>query len=158
RFVFVGGAGNREKGLAVLLAATRSLPADGWRLDCHGVTVEDVAADGRGDGPIRLHPSFAPEAIEDVLGSADVVVVPSLMRESFWLVTREALARGVPVVTTDCGGPEEVVRDGENGLVVPTGAPALLASALRRLIDDRSFLERLAENAWARFPTPAEQT
>ena len=46
------------------------------------------------------------------------------MRESHSLVTREALLRGVPVVVTDTIGPEEVVDDGVNGLVVPAGDPA----------------------------------
>ena len=108
-------------------------------------------------GRVACHPQFAAGQLDGVLADADVVVIPSLMRESFSLVAREALIRGLPVVISDCGGPEEVVRDGENGLVVPTGVPAALAAALNRLGDDRALLARLASAAPPQLATPDDQ-
>ena len=60
------------------------------------------------------------------MADADVLLVPSVMRESFSIVTREALQRGLPVLCTDSLGPEEVVVDGVNGMVVPSADPAAL--------------------------------
>jgi glycosyltransferase involved in cell wall biosynthesis len=154
---FLGGAGNREKGLGSLLEAACALP-EGVEVHCHAVSEEELAPwAGRGGARVVRHAAFAPEALDDVLGAADVVVLPSLMRESFSLVAREALARGIPVVTSDCGGPEEVVRDGENGLVVPAGVPAALAAALARLAQDRDLLARLAGAERPALPTPDDQ-
>jgi glycosyltransferase involved in cell wall biosynthesis len=51
------------------------------------------------------------------------------------LAAVEALACGTPVVASAVGGLTEVVRDGENGLLVPPGDPSALAAALARLED-----------------------
>ncbi|MEA2686691.1 MAG: hypothetical protein QOE93_1886, partial [Actinomycetota bacterium] len=138
RFLFTGGS-NAMKGGQILLAAARrigSLP--GWRLAMYGW--EGPVPDGL---PVDVRPPFDPAAIDAVYADADVVVVPSLMRETYSLVTREALTRGIPVVCTDTLGPEEVVDDGRNGLVVPAGDAAALAAALRSLVVDPSLLDRL---------------
>jgi glycosyltransferase involved in cell wall biosynthesis len=56
----------------------------------------------------------------------------------------EAMAAGVPVVTTDVGGTTELVRDGENGLVVPRGDLAAVTGAIRRVIDDPALALRFS--------------
>ncbi|MDG2305936.1 MAG: glycosyltransferase [Candidatus Binatia bacterium] len=144
RFVFVGGAGNRAKGLDVLLTAAASLDED-FVLDAYSVDGSEAEKWSTALGArLRCHPPFSADQLDDVLSAADVVVVPSIMRESFSLVTREALARGRPVMTSDCGGPQEVVTDGQNGLVVPSNSVGALASALRRLAADREEVRALA--------------
>jgi glycosyltransferase involved in cell wall biosynthesis len=55
----------------------------------------------------------------------------------------ESLALGTPVVATDVGGVAEVVRDGENGLLVPPGDPEALAGAIARLFGDEALAARL---------------
>ncbi|MBD0330424.1 MAG: glycosyltransferase, partial [Thermoleophilia bacterium] len=59
----------------------------------------------------------------------------------------EALAAGTPVVATPVGGVPEIVRDGENGLLVEPGSVDALADALRRLRSDAALRERLAAGA-----------
>ena len=157
RAVFLGGAGNREKGLGVLLEAACLLPP-GIVVHAHAVSDDDVAPfRDRLAGRLVNSPQFPADQLDAVLEDADVVVIPSLMRESFSLVAREALVRGVPVVTSDCGGPEEVVRDGDNGLVVRTGIPSSLAAALARLAQDRTLLARLTAAPRPQLATPDEQ-
>jgi len=157
RAVFLGGAGNREKGLQVLLEAACALPP-GVVVHAYAVSERElVPFTAQLSGRVVCHPPFPASALDDVLDDADVVVIPSLMRESFSLVAREALIRSVPVVTSDCGGPEEVVRDGENGLVVPTGVPRALTAALSRLAEDRALLTRLASCPPPQLATPEDQ-
>jgi glycosyltransferase involved in cell wall biosynthesis len=76
-----------------------------------------------------------------------VVFIPRL--EDYGLVTTEAFASAKAVITcTDSGGPTELVRDGENGLVVAPEAPAL-AGAIARLAGDRALAERMGQRALA---------
>lgn len=79
---------------------------------------------------------------------AEALAVPFVpLDEDLGLVTLEAMARGVPVVTTtDAGGPTELVDDGVNGLVVEPTAEAL-GAALHRLVTDRAYAARLGEAA-----------
>ena len=55
--------------------------------------------------------------------------------ESFGLVVAEALAFGLPVVTTDCGGPGEILDDGRYGLLVGVGDEAAMTQALAKALD-----------------------
>jgi glycosyltransferase involved in cell wall biosynthesis len=81
-----------------------------------------------------------------LLGAVDAVVVPSV-DEPFGLIALEAQSAGVPVVVSDSGGLPEFVHDNRDGLVVRTGDTESFAAALRRLIDDAPFRERLAKAA-----------
>ncbi|WP_026657057.1 glycosyltransferase family 4 protein [Butyrivibrio sp. AC2005] len=61
----------------------------------------------------------------------------------------EAMAMGMPVVSTDCppGGPRTVIRDGENGFLVPVGDADALADRICRLIEDKDMAKRFGEEA-----------
>lgn len=63
----------------------------------------------------------------------------------------EAMSMGMPVIATDCpiGGPRMLVANGVNGLLVPAGDAQSLASAMRRLADDRGLAVRMGERARA---------
>ncbi len=69
--------------------------------------------------------------------AADASVLPSAW-ENFPHTVVEALAVGCPVIATAVGGVPEVVRDGENGLLVPPGDAAALAAAIERFFGDAS--------------------
>lgn len=62
----------------------------------------------------------------------------------------EAMALGLPVVSTDCpcGGPAALIQDGENGLLVPVGDAYALADAFRRILSDEEYAEKLGQNAY----------
>jgi len=85
--------------------------------------------------------------------AADVCVIPSRY-ESFGLVALEALACGATVVASRVGGLPTIVRDGENGLLVPWRTPEEFASRVERVLDDPILAERLrtaARPTMARF-------
>lgn len=152
RFRYAGGH-NRMKGAMVLLDATSRLARrrpDGWRLVMHA---DEALLRAEWAGPIPAGVSvvapFDPGELDTVLRDTDVLVVPSLMRESHSLLTREALLRGVPVICSDSLGPEEVVEPDRNGLVVPTGDAASLADALEVAAGDPARVSAWSARATA---------
>jgi len=74
--------------------------------------------------------------------SATVFATPSL-ESVFELVNLEALACGTPVVASRVGGFPDLIRDGDNGFLVPPGDPAALATGLERVLDDPALRARL---------------
>jgi glycosyltransferase involved in cell wall biosynthesis len=93
---------------------------------------------------------------------ADVVVLPSVERETlsyggrerlvlgnegFGLVLLEGMALGKPVVASRVSGPPDIVDDGVDGFLVPPGDAPALAAALGRLIDDRPLRAKLGAAA-----------
>jgi glycosyltransferase involved in cell wall biosynthesis len=81
----------------------------------------------------------------NILRQADVFAFPSLW-EGFGNVIIEAMACGVPVVATRCPhGPEEIITDGADGLLVPVDDSNALATAILRLLKDEPFRKRLVE-------------
>ena len=81
------------------------------------------------------------EDMAQVFREAHVVCLPSY-REGLPKALLEAAACARPLVATDVPGCREIVRDGQNGILVPARDPAALAGALERLIDDPALRAR----------------
>jgi len=77
----------------------------------------------------------------------DALLFTSRWAEPFGITILEAMARGLPVIGTNVGGVPEIVADGENGLLVPPDEPTLLADAVKRLVDNPGFAQRLRDAA-----------
>ena len=132
----------REKGLDVLFDAYASLKAE----------MKDAALLVAGDGPMRAEceARVADEMLEDVrfLGfvaqgdlpevyiAADVFVLPSLV-EPWGVVVNEAMACALPVVSSDqVGASADLIEEGANGFVVPSGDSLLLSRRLQDVLGD----------------------
>lgn len=79
---------------------------------------------------------------ERVLAATDILVSASDF-ESYGMVHVEAMASGVPVVSTNRGGPRETIIDGETGFLVPPRDPEALAGAVRQLLADPALRQRM---------------
>jgi glycosyltransferase involved in cell wall biosynthesis len=84
----------------------------------------------------------------ELMLAADLLVLPS-REEGLSNVIIEAMGSGLPIIATAVGGTPELIRDGENGLLVPNEDDNALAVALQRLIDDAALRDRLAAQARA---------
>jgi glycosyltransferase involved in cell wall biosynthesis len=104
--------------------------------------LEEVARSLELNGRVRFLGARSRAETLGLLRAADAALLSSAW-ENFPHAAVEALAMGTPVVATAVGGIPEVVHDGENGLLVPTGDERALAAAVRRIIADEALRERL---------------
>lgn len=150
-FAFLGGPGE-IKGFELIKSAFRDLKSRSYRL-----LLVDAAKnldrswrldlDFDCQGLVEVVEPFSQESIDLFFNEIDVLLFPSQWKESFGLVVREAMVRGVWVVATDCGGPSEDLVDGENGNIIPLSKdPSYLLKVVQSLVDRpskvRSFQEQ----------------
>jgi glycosyltransferase involved in cell wall biosynthesis len=81
--------------------------------------------------------------------------VCSSLHEGFSLTTVEAMAAGLPVIVSDCGGPTEIVTNGVDGVIVPIADASAIATATLKIFGDTGTAHRMGEagkaNAYAHF-------
>ncbi|PYL07930.1 MAG: histidinol-phosphatase [Verrucomicrobia bacterium] len=146
RLLYVGRV-SKEKNLDLLAEAYR-------RLRGEGLLVQLVVV---GHGPYsEAFAESLPEAcftgyltgndLAAAYASADIFVFPSTT-DTFGNVIIEAQASGVPVVVSDSGGPKELVKNNETGLITRSHDVDDLTDAVRRLVRDRDLRERMRANA-----------
>jgi glycosyltransferase involved in cell wall biosynthesis len=85
-----------------------------------------------------------------IIHAADLFVLPSLA-EPFGLVLIEAMSLGKPIISTDAGGPREIVENGRTGILVPPATPDALGGAIERLLLDEKLRLSMGTNGRKRF-------
>ncbi|WP_183030072.1 glycosyltransferase family 4 protein [Altericroceibacterium spongiae] len=148
RVLFVGALTQR-KGIAYLASALNRMGAD-CQLTVIGrkVTTDCQAVD-------RLlmraiwHPSLPNPHVRRIMQQHDVLVLPSLS-DAFGLVVTEAMGQGLPVIVTHNVGAGELIRDGQEGFILPVRDSDAIAQALHILAADRDRLEAMRFAAWYR--------
>jgi glycosyltransferase involved in cell wall biosynthesis len=149
------GAVVPRKAYDILVRALGTLTDHDWRLTIAGPTDRSaegfsslqaaIGATGLGDrvtlvGPLNI------ERLARLYASADVFVMPSLY-EGYGMALAEAMARGLPIVSTTGGAAAETVPDAAAIKVAP-GEEAALAAAIRRLLADPGLRARMADASW----------
>jgi glycosyltransferase involved in cell wall biosynthesis len=82
--------------------------------------------------------------VNEIMVCFDIFVLPSL-NEGMGRVLVEAMAAGLPIVASRVGGIPDLVKDGENGLLVPPANASALAKAISDLLTDKKKQKRMAE-------------
>jgi glycosyltransferase involved in cell wall biosynthesis len=146
-----------RKGHVTLVRALAKLADLEWTLVCVGSMHRDPVA------PLRVLKEIAKAklnervifkdevkdsaALSPYYERADIFVLPTEY-EGYGMAVAEALAHGLPVVSTPTGGIEQLVGSSA-GILVPPGDAGALAAALRRLVTDKAEYQRLRDGAWA---------
>ncbi|NQW00552.1 MAG: glycosyltransferase family 4 protein [Rhodospirillales bacterium] len=146
RILFVGGIGLR-KGVPWLLEAFAPLAA---RAELH--VVGPVSPDFQ--ALLRCHPlasvhmrgAIVGSALAAEYGRADIFCLPSI-EEGYGMVIAEAMACGLPIVTTHAVGAVDLLTPGLDGLVVPPADSPALALALEQLVDDAELRQKMGRRA-----------
>jgi glycosyltransferase involved in cell wall biosynthesis len=138
-----------EKGVAVLLRASSAAPG-----------LVSIAGNGPLERPVQQAVAAGHVTYRGLLGHSTLVetvrhaialVVPSIWFEGFPLVVLEAFAAGTPVIASRIGSLQEVVRDGETGLLVEPGNPDELAERIRWASDHAEEMRQMGLRARERY-------
>ncbi len=151
RLIVVANSADRKKGVVYLLRAVQLLRQE---MDVK-LTIVDEGAPGNKytpalvkryglDGSVSFTGRLSLEDLVRHYARAEVAVVPSLY-EGFGLPAAEAMACGVPVVSTTAGALPEVVEDGKGGILVPPRDSYALAGAIKRLLNDEHLRTAMGE-------------
>lgn len=152
-----------EKGIELLLKALGGLRSEEWFLKVGGTgnpeyldLLKSQASElGISD---KVEWLGYQEDIWQVMGSADIGVIPSVVPESFGLTILEFMNMGVPVVSTSGGAQGEIIRNGRDGILVEPEESALrgalaelIASPAKRRDMGKAALERAADFSYDVF-------
>lgn len=146
----------REKGIPTLLKAAALVNEK--QANARFLIVGPRAGEGSDitDQDFARHAGYviAPGARRDVpalLNMADAFVFPSEYAEGIPRSLMEAALAGLPIVTTDLPGCQEVIRDGWNGVLVPQRNPKELAAGILRVLADREAAQRMGARGPAKI-------
>ncbi len=138
---------NPQKGHRVLLEAVAEVPDALFLLAGEGSERAGLEAEAERLGVAdRVRFLGRREDVPQLLAACDVFALPSLYEGSS-LAVLEAMAAGIPIVSSAIGGTEELIEDGRSGLLVPPGDAKSLAAALRRVLGDEELRQSLAARA-----------
>jgi len=151
-----------RKGLRMLPSMIASLKSDGFdvAIDIVGPPIgligeserDAIAADAKRLGVsdrVTLPGPVALDRLMPMYRDFDLFVLPTRPGEGIPRVLMEAMAAGLPVVTTDVSGIASLITNGENGLLVPDASPEALTAALRSLITTPALRQRLIQGGYA---------
>lgn len=154
--ILLAGRVGEHKGAGILLDALAILTRrsiGGWHCTMAGdgaVAEYEARAARLGlEGAVSFTGWVEAQTVHDLMREADIVVLPSIA-EALPLSLAEGACAGAALVATRVGNIEEIVRDGENGRLVPR-EPAALAEALAALLADRETLGRMQQAARRRY-------
>jgi glycosyltransferase involved in cell wall biosynthesis len=148
RFIWAGTFSVR-KGAHYLLQALRMMPAieaGAFTVDVYGAITLPVATLKQLPPQIRLMGSIPRSELFQKMRESDLLVFPTLC-DGFGLVVNEAFAQGLPVLTTTRAGAADLVREGENGWLVPAADARALANSMIKVVQERSCLPAMRQKA-----------
>lgn len=150
-----------RKGLRVLPAAIASLAAQGRdvTIDIVGPTIgqlgdterDAIAAEARRLGVedrVRLRGAIPLDQLMPLYQEYDVFVLPTQPGEGIPRVLLEAMAAGLPIVTTGVSGIRSLVRHGENGVLIAESSAEAIATALAQIISDAALRRRIIDGGY----------
>lgn len=123
-----------------------SIDQNNWELNVYGNNAELVLEPGESNH-IRFHGRYQHDELENIFDNTDVLIVPSVWKETFGFIGLEALSYGVPVIVSNHVGFKDILRDGETGIIFDPDTKEL-ETILEKLINDRNILNKMNHNIY----------
>jgi len=149
-----------KKGFPVLIEACRLLRAKGYQFQCQIIggpgpcagQVSSMIRELEMEGTVTLRPAVTQEALREIYQQATVFALPCQIagnddRDGIPNVLVEAMASGLPVVSTSISGIPELIENGVNGLLTPQKDARALADAIAKLLDSPALMRKLGAAA-----------
>ncbi|MDU2461175.1 MAG: glycosyltransferase [Clostridium sp.] len=137
KMIFLGND-SMHKGLSQLLLALESIDTsleNSWLLDIWGVEGESNYSN------IVYKGKYSYNMLEVIFGEADLLVIPSMCYETFAFVGLEAYSNGVPVLSTNLVGFNDLIKDGVTGFIVESNTDSLKEKILSIIRDREQLLD-----------------
>jgi alpha-maltose-1-phosphate synthase len=145
KFLFVGAV-SALKGVPLLLEAWEEIGSKNAELLIAGFATDEVKKIIGKRQNVKLLGAFPKEELPVIYNSADVFVFPSYT-DGFGQVILEAMASGLPVITTLNTGGRDVITDGEEGFIIPAGSKKQLKLAIDFFITQPEKIEEMSAKA-----------
>ncbi len=145
QLLFVGRI-NQRKGLSYLLEALHLLPDLDLHLTICGRVVDDLSLFQHLKDRVTIRPSVSPEDLVQAYQQADLFVFPSIA-EGFGQVLLEAMACGLPILSTTHTAAPDLIEDQRQGFIVEPRRPDQLAHAIAWAHEHRAELQGMGQQA-----------
>lgn len=145
RFLFLGAV-SLHKGAPLLLEAWKKLALDRAELWIVGSLPKHVQVPIHSFSNVKIPGRFPHTELPKLLRQCDVLVLPSYA-EGFGLVLLEALASGLPIITTDVTAGPDLIQDGIEGQIIPYGNLEALCKAMISFVDAPDKLAKMSAAA-----------
>lgn len=161
-FGYTGGLAP-HKGVHLLLKAFRELEAASARLTVYGSYSHEMEYSqfllkiAEGDKRIEFCGNYQPAEVGGILDGIDVLVIPSVVYESYSLALHEALACNVPVIAADIGAANEEITNSMNGFLFRAGDENELKRKLQDITEQPEILNEIKKNLDQHNPTLVEE-
>ena len=134
-----------EKGAQVFLDAYKQLTNKnvGWKIIGH---VHSFYSHQLSETEIKLTGMYQRGDLPTLLAEVDLVIIPSILPESYSITLTEAWLQNIPVICSDIGAIKSRITSGYNGQTFPVGNANALANAIEKLIDNQDLLLEMKHN------------
>jgi len=149
KIVIYVGRIDKEKGIEYLIRAAKTIQAEVYILGSgdYKKELEKIAKDLKLKN-IHFIGYFGDKYLEELrefYQRADVVVVPSTVKEAFGLVILEAMACSTPVVASNIGGIPNIIKDGKTGFLVRPRAPKEITEKVNKILENQKLRQVMGE-------------
>ncbi len=153
KFLFVGTI-EKRKALNTIIEALHGLKDIDYRLSVIGNPVDNAyykdilsTIDNYGiNDKITFLKNISYQDLTEFYRESDILLFPSTA-EGYGMVIAEAMINGLPVIASKIPTSEELISDGENGLLFETNNISQLQSCIKKLVEDNALLNKISENS-----------
>ncbi|MGQ7889887.1 glycosyltransferase [Paenibacillus sp. WC2504] len=137
------GPVDRYKGFYFVQNALNELKGGNWHLHVYG----DLAKADVDNDPnhYTFHDRYRYDQLSSIFKHTDLLIIPSIWKETFGFIGLEALAHGVPIMISEHVGLQDVITHGETGIVFKA-EESELREQIAAIIKDREILEKINKN------------
>jgi len=145
RFGFAGSP-SRHKGSQLLFEVFKRIQPENGSLVIWGKGWRERSKDFKDIQNIVFKGEYTHKIIDKVFSSFDVLIIPSILGETFSFVAHEAFFAKVPVIASDIGVFPDIIQDGKNGFLFQTNNGDALYNCIKKIIEHPELINKLSKN------------